>query len=44
MNEYFCNIGKKMSEKIVAPRNENLQKPHMNDKSMYLSLLILLQD
>ena len=34
-NKYFCNIGKKLSDKIRPPINEVIKLPSMNSKSIF---------
>ena len=34
-NKYFCNIAKKLSDKIRPPINEEIKLPSMNSKSIY---------
>ena len=34
-NKYFCNIGKKLSDKIRPPINEEIKIPSMNSKSIF---------
>ena len=34
-NKYFCNIGKKLSEKIRPPINEKIKLPSMNSKNIF---------
>ena len=34
-NKYFCNIGKKFSDKIRPPINEEIKFPSMNSKSIF---------
>ena len=36
-NKYFCNIGKKLSDKIRPPINEEIKLPSMNSKSIFFS-------
>ena len=34
-NKYFCNIGKKLSDKVRAPINEKIKLPSINSKSIF---------
>ena len=34
-NKYFCNIDKKLSDKIRFPINEEIKLPSMNSKSIF---------
>ena len=36
-NKYFCHIGKKLSDKIRPPINEEIKLPPMNSKSMFFN-------
>ena len=35
MHKYFCNIDKKLSEKLRPPINEEIKLPSMNSKSIF---------
>ena len=37
MNKFFCEIGKKISDRIVPPRNEKMKLPPMNRKSIFIT-------
>ena len=37
MNKFFCKIGKKISDRIVPPRNQKLKFPPMNRKSIFIT-------
>ena len=37
MNKFFCEIGKKISERIVPPRNEKIKLPPMNRRSICIT-------
>ena len=37
MNKFFCEIGKKISDRIVPPRNEKIKLPPMNRKSIFIT-------
>ena len=37
MNKYFCEIGKKISDRIVPPRNEKIKLPPLNRKSIFIT-------
>ena len=37
-NRYFCNIGKKLSDKITPPINEEIKLSSMNSKSIFFQL------
>ena len=36
-NKYLCNIGKKLSDKIRPPINQEIKLPSMNSKSIFFS-------
>ena len=35
LNKFFCNVGKKLSDKIKPPNNEEIKLPTMNSKSIF---------
>ena len=35
LNKFFCNIGKKLSDKIRPPKNEKIKLPPMNSKTIF---------
>ena len=37
MNNYFCNIGKELSDKIQQPTNTAFRYPNMNPKTIFLT-------
>ena len=37
MNNFFYEIGKKISDRIVPPRNEKIKLPPMNRKSIFIT-------
>ena len=37
VNKFFCEIGKKISDRIVTPRNEEIKLPPMNRKSIFIT-------
>ena len=36
INDHYCNIGKKMSNKIVVPNNKKIELPNMNVNSIFI--------
>ena len=36
MNKYFCEVGSRVSTKIIQPANRSLNMPKPNNKSMFL--------
>lgn len=37
MNSYFCNIGRKLSNKIQKPVNSNIHLPHVNQNTIFIA-------
>ena len=37
IKKFFCEIGKKISDRIVPPRNEKIKLPAMNRKSIFIT-------
>ena len=37
MNKFFCEIGKKINNRIVPPRNEKIELPPMERKSIFIT-------